>query len=91
MKAERAGKELSVAIPSGRCLWKTKATEKAVTTEDSAPLRIKVWVIPPSKEASPAKTLAEDKGNMEWVVERENHRYQIPLLDLLVLPFTCLE
>lgn len=42
VKAERAGKELRVSIPSGRCLWKTKATEKAVTTEDSAPLGMKV-------------------------------------------------
>lgn len=53
--------------------------------EDSDPSVISVWVIPFSKEPQPAELLAEGTRNMDWFVEKANHRYQLWPLDLLVL------
>jgi hypothetical protein len=46
------------------------------TASDPEPFRKEVWGILPGKEPQPAKVLAEDKDNMDCVVEESNTKYQ---------------
>lgn len=38
---------------------------------------IESWVSPPGKETLSAEELAENKGNIEWVVEEGSLKYQL--------------
>lgn len=44
------------------------------------PVDMKIWAIPPSKEAPPANVLAEGEGSMEQMVEEGSYEYHLSLL-----------
>ena len=41
----------------------------------SDPSHVKIWVTAPGKPPRLAKGLVEDKGNLEWMVEKRDDRY----------------
>lgn len=42
---------------------------------------MKVWVTLPGEEPGPAEVLAEDKVNIEWVMEEVSYKYQLQTHD----------
>lgn len=67
---------LSVTVLCDQSHWKTTTTQARQDYQWPRPSGIKVSVTPPDK-APPAETLAEGKGNTEWVVKAVSYKYQL--------------
>lgn len=62
-------------MPCEKSPWKTVRTNPRKTTNASKLSGIKVRLFQPGKEARPAEVLAEEKGNIKWVMEAGTDKY----------------
>lgn len=61
---------LGFTMPSGYKLnGKLQQLHPSRMTNSTYSSEMKVWATPLGKEPRPAEVLAEDRGNIEWVVE----------------------
>lgn len=56
---------------------KLQQSDPDITTNGPDSLVIKVEVTPPGKDSRPAEVCAEDKRNIEWIVEEGSFKYQL--------------
>ena len=73
-----SGHRLSTCMSSIKNNEKLKQPKiKSRVLENSEPLKMKIWVISPSKESQPVEVLTEGRGNTEWLEENGSHRYEL--------------